>query len=224
MNSDFAARLKELREDKGLSQSELADKLGVSRGSISFYENCSRVPDIDVLLSICNLFSISSDYMIGLSDDPKPLPTATQDTGLTYSAIERLDAWNTRYPDGQKGLSALSRLIVYSRFFDLLIDLQRLFVFAGSDDSLELGTVSIPQELTDQIAEYGYQPIDNYTFRRAILSLVERTFGEIVLNIVQGEEHRARERNRDKFKQLKRMSGEELAADFLQRMKTPPEQ
>lgn len=68
MNSIFASRLKLLREEQGLSQSELADKLGISRGSISFYENNSRAPDISVLMGICNFFSVSSDYLLGLCD------------------------------------------------------------------------------------------------------------------------------------------------------------
>lgn len=68
MNEVFASRLKELREESELSQTELADQLGVSRGSISFYENKSRVPDIDVLQNLCKLFSVSSDYLLGLSD------------------------------------------------------------------------------------------------------------------------------------------------------------
>lgn len=72
MNEYFSLRLKHLREKHGLSQAELADKVGVSRGSISFYENNSRVPDIDVLCSLCDFFSVSSDYLLGRSDQVVP--------------------------------------------------------------------------------------------------------------------------------------------------------
>lgn len=72
MNEYFSLRLKHLREKHGLSQAELADKIGVSRGSISFYENNSRVPDIDVLCSLCDFFSVSSDYLLGRSDQVIP--------------------------------------------------------------------------------------------------------------------------------------------------------
>lgn len=72
MNEYFSLRLKHLREKHGLSQAELADKIGVSRGSISFYENNSRVPDIDVLCSLCDFFSVSSDYLLGRSDQVVP--------------------------------------------------------------------------------------------------------------------------------------------------------
>lgn len=72
MNEYFSFRLKHLREKHGLSQAELADKLGISRGSISFYENNSRVPDIDVLGSLCDFFSVSSDYLLGRTDQVVP--------------------------------------------------------------------------------------------------------------------------------------------------------
>ena len=65
----FATRLKTLREERGMNQNELANGLGVSRGSISFYENGSRLPDIDVIYRICGFFRVTSDYLIGLTDN-----------------------------------------------------------------------------------------------------------------------------------------------------------
>ena len=50
----FSKKLKELRESKGMSQSALAEALEISRGSISFYENGERVPDILVLCKVSN--------------------------------------------------------------------------------------------------------------------------------------------------------------------------
>ncbi len=67
--STFATRFKKLREERGFSQSDLAKELNISRGSVSFYENGSRSPDIKVLTDICNYFHVTSDYMIGLSDN-----------------------------------------------------------------------------------------------------------------------------------------------------------
>ena len=52
VNERFAERLRDLREAAGLTQKQLADELGVSRGSISYYENCERVPDIRTEIEI----------------------------------------------------------------------------------------------------------------------------------------------------------------------------
>ena len=213
MNNTFASRLKKLREQHGLSQSELADKLGISRGSISFYENESRVPDINILRDICNLFSVSSDYLIGLSDDPKQIPTATQDTGLSYYAIDRLNAWHTRYPDGKKGLDALSRLISISKFFHLLVVIQDLFTFAASDDSIRSSTLHPPKDIQDQAREYGYQLVSNSIFRQSISSFIKDEFGNIVLDIVKTEEYRVAKKISDAL-EVNRMTSEEMINRF----------
>lgn len=61
----FANRLRELRIAKKLSQTELAVKLGVSRGSISFYENGERTADIDFIYKLAQFFNVSTDFLLG---------------------------------------------------------------------------------------------------------------------------------------------------------------
>lgn len=69
----FACRLKQLRESNKLTQEELANKLGISRGSISYYEKRERFPDINVLFKVCEYFNVSADWILGLSNDNKTL-------------------------------------------------------------------------------------------------------------------------------------------------------
>lgn len=61
-------RLKELRESKGLSQSQVAKRLSLSRASISGYENNLAVPSIEVVCKFALLFGVSSDYLLGLDN------------------------------------------------------------------------------------------------------------------------------------------------------------
>ena len=61
-------RIKELREEKNISQLELAKKLNLTQQSISLYEKGDREPSIDVLKSIANFFNVSLDYLLGKSD------------------------------------------------------------------------------------------------------------------------------------------------------------
>ena len=58
-------RIKELRKDKGLSQTELADKTGVSEQAISFYENGKRHPKIETWQKIANALNTSVVYARG---------------------------------------------------------------------------------------------------------------------------------------------------------------
>lgn len=93
--SNFSRLLKELRESKGLKQAELAEKLGVSRGSISFYENGDRVPDIEFLGKTSEFFDVSCDYLLGFESNPskdiedRAITEATGLSGLSVSILRQ---------------------------------------------------------------------------------------------------------------------------------------
>lgn len=61
----IAKKLKLLRERKGISQIELAEKLNIQQGSYSNYERGRRTPDIDALIRIANYYKVSTDYLLG---------------------------------------------------------------------------------------------------------------------------------------------------------------
>lgn len=65
-------RLIQLRKAKGLSQYQLADALGYSRGQVANYEQGSRRPDPEVLRKLADYFDVSVDYLIGRTNDPRP--------------------------------------------------------------------------------------------------------------------------------------------------------
>lgn len=89
----FSKKLKELRESKGMSQSALAEALEISRGSISFYENGERVPDILVLCKVSNFFNVSTDYLLGKTESATTdtdLRSVCDYTGLSQASVEAL--------------------------------------------------------------------------------------------------------------------------------------
>lgn len=61
-------RIKHLRLSKGINQVELANKLGVTKQSISNWENDNILPSIDMLCKIAKYFSVSTDYLLGFDD------------------------------------------------------------------------------------------------------------------------------------------------------------
>ena len=64
----FAERLRELRKDDGLSQTKLAEKLGVTQRKISYWERGDVDPDMYSLWKISDFFEVSVDYLIGKID------------------------------------------------------------------------------------------------------------------------------------------------------------
>lgn len=63
---DFGSRLKELRKQSGLTQQQLADRIGVTKSVISFYELRERSPSPDVLAKLSYIFHVSTDYLLGI--------------------------------------------------------------------------------------------------------------------------------------------------------------
>lgn len=73
----FAKKMIELRKQNGLSQQDLADRLGVSRQAISRWETGAVQPLADSVKSLAQVFQVSTDYLLNDDlDDPTPLPTA----------------------------------------------------------------------------------------------------------------------------------------------------
>lgn len=65
----FAARLRELREEKNMTQKAVAAVLCVSPRMVSFYESGAHFPrDESILLKLASLFEVSTDYLLGYSD------------------------------------------------------------------------------------------------------------------------------------------------------------
>lgn len=64
----FGDKIKILRINRGLSQVDLAKILGVTKQSVSNWENENICPSIDMLIKIAQLFSVSTDYLLGLSE------------------------------------------------------------------------------------------------------------------------------------------------------------
>ena len=61
MNLEIASRLVKLRKEKGFSQEELADKLGISRQAVSKWERAEASPDTDNLILLARLYDVSLD-------------------------------------------------------------------------------------------------------------------------------------------------------------------
>lgn len=64
----YGDRIAKLREEAGLTQEELSQKVGISRAALSHYEKNRREPDYDTLNSLSRFFKVSIDYLIGERD------------------------------------------------------------------------------------------------------------------------------------------------------------
>ena len=66
----FAFRVKKLRRQRNLNQTELAEALGLTQTTISAIESGLRTTTIEKLILLAKFFDVSTDYLLGLKDEP----------------------------------------------------------------------------------------------------------------------------------------------------------
>ncbi len=83
----FSLRIKELREERGLSQAGLAKELGVGTGSVGMWESTHEIPPVKKLLVIADYFGVSLDYLVGRSDVRLPSAAEQEPFIAEYMAL-----------------------------------------------------------------------------------------------------------------------------------------
>lgn len=106
--ASFTERLKTLRKQMNFSQQELADKIQVTKQTVSQYERGIRKPDYNTLLFLCDLFNVSADYLLGKADvtirllNEKELAKLSDQNDITESEQELIDNYRLLNNDGKK--------------------------------------------------------------------------------------------------------------------------
>ena len=65
---DFSQRLKKLRQDKHLTQAQVAARVGVTASMVSSYETDIRLPSFEVMVRLADLFGVTVDYLLCRED------------------------------------------------------------------------------------------------------------------------------------------------------------
>ena len=81
----LSQRIHELRTARGISQVKLGEILGVSKQSVSNWENDNILPSVEMLIKLAKFFNVSTDYLLGLDSD-----NVIDVTGLTNSEIAHI--------------------------------------------------------------------------------------------------------------------------------------
>lgn len=66
---NFGEKLKSLRTSQKMTQQQLADRIGVAKSVVSYYESGDRYPSYDVLVKIARVFHTTTDYLLDVSKD-----------------------------------------------------------------------------------------------------------------------------------------------------------
>ena len=109
-------RLKLLRKENGISQGDLGELLGVSKVSVSNYENGVRIPSMEVFLMIIRVFNVSADYLLGRdlnavceSDDNLTIILSTNDVSILREIRKRPKLYGKIVENPQRFFESLSK-------------------------------------------------------------------------------------------------------------------
>ena len=90
---DFGENLKKLRQKAGLTQKQLAERLWISKATVSYYEQSLRCPSPEILIKLSKIFHVSTDFLLGIEDKKQTLDVtdlSEEDIKLLEDIINRL--------------------------------------------------------------------------------------------------------------------------------------
>lgn len=64
----FSERARQLRKEAGLSQTQLAQKLGITQRKLSYLESGQSMPDMETLCRMADFFDVTTDYLLGRTE------------------------------------------------------------------------------------------------------------------------------------------------------------
>ena len=102
--------LREARKERGLKQTELANKIHVSVQTISGYETGYAQPPIDILIKIADVLEVTTDYLLGRSNDIGIIET---NANLTPDQNELLNLYNQMSFQSKNRLLGYAQSLVY---------------------------------------------------------------------------------------------------------------
>ncbi len=92
-NPTLGKRIRECRKALSLTHKTLGERLNQNRAIISYYENAKRRPNIEILVELAEIFSVSTDYLLGLTDvksTETDIKAMCDYTGLTEESLSFL--------------------------------------------------------------------------------------------------------------------------------------
>lgn len=108
VNEIFARRIKELRAEKGFSQQQLGDLVGVSKVSIFNYENGLQQPSLEILVNLAKSLNCSVDFLLGVSDN---LEDEDKHIFIIKSIKRNETVYNYLLKDTRKSIKNIEKMI-----------------------------------------------------------------------------------------------------------------
>jgi len=166
----FTEQLNRLLKSNKMTQQELAHKLDISKQSVSNYCSGKYFPEISRLIDIANIFDVSVDYLLGLSELSKPnadISTAEKTTGLKASVIKELYRYSENTKRNRETLKK-EKLRISTENKKMIASKERLTgkAIRGQKSEVYLSTadcaVLTKQEYTETLSDFLSKNFDKF--------------------------------------------------------------
>lgn len=112
-------RLKNLRKDKGLTQKELGDMLGLGKSAICCYEKGLRNPSLETIMDLVNIFAVSADYLLGIDklieinigEDKTYIPMTNEEIKFIEELKKDKMVYDILFSDPKRGADLIKKKI-----------------------------------------------------------------------------------------------------------------
>jgi transcriptional regulator with XRE-family HTH domain len=99
--STLGNRLKRAREKANKTQGDVCKTLGISIGTLSGYERDYRKPDAEMIRRLAELYEVTADYLLGLTNDPKGTASSIDDSASVSPEEREFLDWVKKHVTGQ---------------------------------------------------------------------------------------------------------------------------
>lgn len=191
----FPNRLKQLLTENSITQQELADILGVQRQTVSLYVSGQIRPDINALAVIAQHFCVTTDWLLGLTDDRSRMPVATDELGLSEQAVAKI----TNYAQGRtfgrvRAFSSLDMIISHDDFEELLESMDNAFshcsevLMAHSCGETEAAGEDAAINAADELEGTRWTVVPDTHYARYLVYSAQQVFNRMISDLSKVEE------------------------------------
>lgn len=114
MPKRLSVRLKSLRENRGISQKFVAEKIGINNSTLSGYESGYREPDAETLKKLADFYEVTTDYLLGRTNNPNfsyNTEKFINELDLGLGVEEILERYNLKYQGKELNIEDVEKIM-----------------------------------------------------------------------------------------------------------------
>lgn len=98
----LSSRLRSLRENRKITQADVADRIGVARTTYAMYEQGKREPDLETINTIASFYDVTADYLLGRTNQKQVTIDKNEEEFQAFANDPSLQKWYKELPKSKE--------------------------------------------------------------------------------------------------------------------------